>query len=295
MDQAVKAGATAFGGRQTPVVPPAARQARDVTLIVANMRCGGCMASVEKALLAAPGVAARARQSRRQARDVRVRSSRAPTQRPLPPCWRTPAFTAAEVDAARPTAAEAQSADLLRRLGVAGFAAANVMLLSVSVWAGLASDMDAPVQALFHWLSALIALPTVAYSGQPFFRSARAGASRAALNMDVPISLGIMLASTMSLVQTVARRPPGLFRRRDHADVLPADRPLSRRSACGARKGAARNLMALTRDDRHRHRRGRHSRGVPTARGSSPACAPRRRRRAHSRRRPRRRRRERYR
>ena len=37
--------------------PPASRQARDVTLIVANMRCGGCMASVEKALLAAPGVA----------------------------------------------------------------------------------------------------------------------------------------------------------------------------------------------------------------------------------------------
>ena len=46
------------------------------------------------------------------------------------------------------------------------------MLLSVSVWAGLASDMDAPVQSLFHWLSALIALPAIAYAGQPFFRSA---------------------------------------------------------------------------------------------------------------------------
>jgi Cu2+-exporting ATPase len=99
--------------------------------------------------------------------------------------------------------ARAQSADLLRRLGVAGFAAANVMLLSVSVWAGLASDMDRPVQSLFHWLSALIALPAILYAAQPFFRSARAALVSGRLNMDVPISLGIVLASSMSLAQTM--------------------------------------------------------------------------------------------
>jgi len=203
MDQAVKAGATAFGGRQTPVVPPAARQARDVTLIVANMRCGGCMASVEKALLAAPGVAsARANLA---AKRVAVRFDPQRTDaETLAAVLERAGFHAAEATQISDDSGRAQSADLLRRLAVAGFAAANVMLLSVSVWAGLASDMDAPVQSLFHWLSALIALPAILYAAQPFFRSARSALRARRLNMDVPISLGIILASTMSLVQTIA-------------------------------------------------------------------------------------------
>ncbi len=76
------------------------------------------------------------------------------------------------------------------------------MLLSVSVWAGAASDMDQAAASLFHWLSALIAMPAIAYSAQPFFRSAKAAISARRLNMDVPISLGITLATGMSLFQT---------------------------------------------------------------------------------------------
>ena len=62
--------------------------------------------------------------------------------------------------------------------------------------------MTPSVQALFHWLSALIALPAVAYAGQPFFRSAAQALRARRLNMDVPISLGMTLATTMSLYQT---------------------------------------------------------------------------------------------
>jgi Cu2+-exporting ATPase len=79
--------------------------------------------------------------------------------------------------------------DLLRRLGVAGFAAMNIMLLSVSVWSGTNTDMDSSVQTLFHWLSALIALPAVAYAGQPFFGSALKALKHRRLNMDVPSSV----------------------------------------------------------------------------------------------------------
>jgi Cu2+-exporting ATPase len=88
---------------------------------------------------------------------------------------------------------------LLRALAVAGFAAGNVMLLSVSVWSG-AQDAT---RDLFHWLSAMIALPAVAYAGRPFFYSAVNALRLGRVNMDVPISLGVLLASFMSLFETI--------------------------------------------------------------------------------------------
>src|SRR5690606_10483919 len=99
-------------------------------------------------------------------------------------------------------AADAEDRRLLRALAVAGFAAGNVMLLSVSVWAGHAGDMGEATRAFFHWLSALIAIPTVAYAGRPFFASALAAIRSGRLNMDVPISLGVLLATAMSLFET---------------------------------------------------------------------------------------------
>jgi len=96
-----------------------------------------------------------------------------------------------------------ESKALLRAMGVAGFAAANVMLLSISVWAGLWSDMDATTRDFLHWLSALIALPAIAYSGRPFFRSALAALRGGRTNMDVPISLAVILAAIVSLVETI--------------------------------------------------------------------------------------------
>ena len=92
---------------------------------------------------------------------------------------------------------------LLSALAVAGFAAANVMLLSVAVWSGHAGGMGDGTRTLFHWISALIALPAVVYAGQPFFKSAVRALQRSSLNMDVPISLAVILASAMSLYQTI--------------------------------------------------------------------------------------------
>lgn len=88
---------------------------------------------------------------------------------------------------------------LLRALVVAGFAASNIMLFSGFVWTGA----DAASRDFFHWLSALIALPTVIYSGRPFFASAFAALRHGRVNMDVPISLGVGLASLMSLFETI--------------------------------------------------------------------------------------------
>ncbi len=92
--------------------------------------------------------------------------------------------------------------DLLKALAVAGFAAGNVMLLSISVWAGAFSDMNAVTRDFLHWISALIALPAIAYAGRPFFLSATAALRAERLNMDVPISLAVVVAAAMSLFET---------------------------------------------------------------------------------------------
>jgi Cu2+-exporting ATPase len=114
-----------------------------------------------------------------------------------------------------PNRAEAEEGEearfLLRCLAVAGFAAMNIMLLSVSVWSGNASDITPEQRDFFHWLSALIALPAAAYAGQPFFRSAVRALMARSVNMDVPITLGVVLALGMSVVETLGHAEHAYF------------------------------------------------------------------------------------
>ena len=108
--------------------------------------------------------------------------------------------------------AEAERASaLLRRLGVAAFAAMNVMMLSVPVWSGNVGDMLPEQRDFFHWLSALIVLPAAAYSAQPFFSSAFTALRARSVNMDVPIAIGITLALAMSLFETATHAEHAYF------------------------------------------------------------------------------------
>ncbi|MFY0612224.1 MAG: cadmium-translocating P-type ATPase [Hyphomicrobiaceae bacterium] len=165
------------------------------------MVCGGCMGKVERALAAIDGV----RDVRANLSLKRVVVTRAPGGAPVPilvDALQSAGFKAAELVADIAPETRLAEKALLRRVAIAGFAAANIMLLSVSVWSGGEGDMSPAVMTLFSWLSAVIALPTVAYAGQPFFTSAYQALSARRLNMDVPISLGVLLATGMSLFQT---------------------------------------------------------------------------------------------
>ncbi|TIN03957.1 MAG: cadmium-translocating P-type ATPase [Mesorhizobium sp.] len=101
---------------------------------------------------------------------------------------------AAEIDKNDKTLAE-----LIRAVAVAGFAAGNIMLLSVSVWSGA----EGATRDLFHWVSALIAIPALAFAGGIFFRSAWNALRHGRMNMDVPIAVGVSLAYAMSLYETI--------------------------------------------------------------------------------------------
>jgi Cu2+-exporting ATPase len=131
--------------------------------------------------------------------------------------------------------------ELVTRLGVAGFAMMNVMLLSVAVWSGAADTS----RDLFHWVSALIALPAVAYAGQPFFRAAWASLRARRLGMDVPISLALILACGSSLVETMLGGEHAYFDAAvSLAFFLLAGRYLDFRTRAAARSAAA-HLAAL--------------------------------------------------
>ncbi|HML08352.1 MAG TPA: heavy metal translocating P-type ATPase [Xanthobacteraceae bacterium] len=182
-----------------------------MTLAVEGVGCAGCIRKIEDGLSKLPGVI-----------DARLNF----TQRRLAVDWREDEIDAARIiDAlegigyhAHPFAPERVEADesaqakwLLKCLAVAGFAAMNVMLLSISVWAGNVSDMTAETRDLFHWLSALIALPAAAYAGQPFFQSAVRALRARQLNMDVPIALGVTLALGLSLFETATHAAHAYF------------------------------------------------------------------------------------
>ncbi|MDO7834367.1 heavy metal translocating P-type ATPase [Sphingobium sp. HBC34] len=164
---------------------------------VPAIHCAGCMAKIENGLAAVPGIE-RARVNM-TARRVAIRHDPAIEPPALKAAIVALGFEAEALADPGIDVAAAENRALIRALAVAGFAAMNIMLLSVSIWSGA----DGATRQMFHWLSALIALPTVAYAGQPFFRSAFAAVRQRRTNMDVPISIGVLLTTGMSLYETL--------------------------------------------------------------------------------------------
>jgi len=174
-----------------------------IDLAVEGVHCAGCMAKIERGLSAMPDVTL----ARVNLTDRRVALEwKAGTLDPARFIDRLEelGYKAYPYETESAEATEvAESRFLLRCLGVAAFATMNVMMLSIPVWSGNASDMLPEQRDFFHWLSALIALPAAAYAGQPFFRSAWRALSAKTTNMDVPISIGVILALGMSVVETI--------------------------------------------------------------------------------------------
>lgn len=165
-------------------------------LAVPGMHCAGCMSKIERGLADVPGIAsARVNLS---ARMVTVDHDHKMSDRDLVGALENIGF---EAQARHNEFERNPSAvkPLLAPLAVAAFAAMNVMLLSVSVWSGA----EGSTRELFHWISAAIAVPAVAFAGRPFFSSAWSALRKRRTNMDVPISIGVVIATGLSVYETV--------------------------------------------------------------------------------------------
>ena len=181
---------------------------RRIELALPAIHCAACITGVERTLEAEPGVAAarvnltlkRAAVTVEDGPEVEARLIGALVSRG----FEAHPLGSAALEATR---SDREGRDLLARIGVAGFASMNVMLLSVAVWSGATG----PTRDLMHWVSAAIALPAVAFSAQPFFRNAVRALRAGRLDMDVPISTAILMALAVSLRETALSGPRAYY------------------------------------------------------------------------------------
>jgi P-type Cu2+ transporter len=173
-----------------------------IDLSVPGVHCGACIVSIENALKTAPAVErARVNLSTKRVSIVWRQRDDEGTVDPagfVRSIADATGYDAYLFDASLDDGDRLQR-ELVRAVALCGFAAANIMLLSVSVWSGA----DSATRDLFHWISALIAAPALIYGGRFFYVSAWGALKRGRTNMDVPIALAITLSYVVSLWETL--------------------------------------------------------------------------------------------
>jgi Cu2+-exporting ATPase len=169
----------------------------EASLVVDGITCASCTWLVEHVLLATDGVA----NAQVSYATGRARIQWDPTRTTLPDLAGRIAAVGYQP---RPIeAAASPDRDLLVRLGIAAFAASNVMLLAASTYTGWWQGMEEKYAALFRWSSLLLATPAVLYSAVPFFDGAWRGLKHRFVGMDVPIALAIGLVYAHGVAATL--------------------------------------------------------------------------------------------
>ncbi|ADL01411.1 heavy metal translocating P-type ATPase [Brevundimonas subvibrioides] len=173
-------------------------------LLVTGARCAGCMSKIERAVSALPGVgSARLNLSTgRLAIEVSDRAIDPDT------VIRTLAGLGYPATAYDPGAAlqqrDREGRKLILALAVAGFGAMNAMMFSVPLWAGLFDQELGPAtRTMMMWMSAAVGAPCAIFAGMTFFESAWRSLRAGRANMDVPISVGVILTLAISFSETI--------------------------------------------------------------------------------------------
>ena len=91
----------------------------------------------------------------------------------------------------------------LRRLAIAGIAAAQVMMLAVALYAGGWYGMEAGTVQLLRWFSFALTLPVLVYAARPFYIAAWSALKTRRPNMDVPVVIALLAAFAGSVANTV--------------------------------------------------------------------------------------------
>lgn len=170
-------------------------------LLVRGARCAVCIGRIETAMRAVRGVTS-ARLNLTTGKLAVVTGAAGPAAADLIARLDEVGYQAVLFDPGQALAGEdAEGRRLAKALGVAAFGAMNVMMFTVPVWAG--ADMGEGMRTFLHWAAAIVATPCALYAGMPFFESAWRSLRRSRANMDVPITIGVLLTLIVSFSETL--------------------------------------------------------------------------------------------
>ena len=99
----------------------------------------------------------------------------------------------------------------LYRLGIAGLATMQVMMLAVALYFEIFGDLDAEFKSYLRWVSLIFATPVLLYSALPFYLNAWRNLRARTLGMDVPVSIALLFAYIASLYATVTGKGEVFF------------------------------------------------------------------------------------
>lgn len=176
---------------------------RGLDLLVTGARCAGCIAKIEREISSLPGVEA-ARLNLSTGRLAVTLSGREARADRIVAAVERLGYGVTPFDpAAGRRQADREGRRLLIAMGVAGFGAMNAMMFSVPLWAGLfGQELGPATRSLMMWLSAIVGAPCALFAGMPFFESAWRSLRVGRANMDVPISIGVILTLVISFIES---------------------------------------------------------------------------------------------
>ncbi|MGE9616103.1 MAG: heavy metal translocating P-type ATPase [Solitalea-like symbiont of Acarus siro] len=96
---------------------------------------------------------------------------------------------------------------LIAKLGIAGFAFGNIMLLSIPEY--ISNNIDHTILKTFKFFIIVLSLPVFFYSATEFFRPALNGLKKIILNIDLPISMAIIITFIKSIYDIISNTSPG--------------------------------------------------------------------------------------
>lgn len=197
-----RAAETADADLSAYLVPTGSGLSR-LDLLVSGAHCAACIARIEGELAGTPGVAS----ARLNLSTGRLAVGLHPDGDPrrVVRVLERIGYPSSPYDPG--SAREAQDREgreLAMALAVAGFGAGNAMIFSVPVWAGLFGQELGPATRTFmQWASAGVGAPCAVFAGMVFFRSAWKALRAGRANMDVPISIGVILTLLVSFQETL--------------------------------------------------------------------------------------------
>ena len=95
------------------------------------------------------------------------------------------------------------NSQMLLRLGIAALGSMQAMMYAVAIYFGEYSDMLIFQRDFLRWVSLFVSTPVFFYAGVPFFTSAWSAIRARQVNMDVPVSIALVVTFFASLYATV--------------------------------------------------------------------------------------------